>query len=122
MFANGSYATIWEVRKVEANYADVQISTSKKVNGNYEQDFGGIVRFVGEAKNIVSGKKAKDRIKILECGITNKYVKDKNVTYWNPVVFKCEDANSNSGTKTNAKPETSKADDEPVDMNDDLPF
>ena len=121
MFANGSYATIWEVKREEATYADVKISTSRKNReGNYEQDFGGIVRFVGDAKNVVIGKQPKSRIKIVECAISNKYDKDKNTTYWNPVVFKCEDANGGSAPAktTKAEPAT------PADdmMGQDLPF
>ena len=122
MFANGSYATIWEIKKEEANYADVKISTSKKnKNGEYEQDFGGIVRFVGDAKNVVLGKQAKDRVKIIECAISNKYDKDKKTTYWNPVVFKCEDANG--GTTTTKQENTAKTTSASEDMMDqELPF
>ena len=120
MFANGSYATIWEIKKEETNYIDVQISTSKKVNGAYEQDFGGIVRFVGDAKNVVASKKPKDRIKIVECGVSNKYSKEKKTTYWNPVVFKCEDV---GGAVTQAKQTAAKASDTQEDMmGDELPF
>lgn len=122
MFANGSYATIWEIKREETNYADVKISTSKKnKDGKYEQDFGGIVRFVGDAKAVVVGKQPKDRIKIVECAISNKYDGEKKTTYWNPVVFKCEDANGGSATVKTAKVETIST---PADdmMGQDLPF
>lgn len=119
MFANGSYVTVWEVKRVEDNYADVQISTSRKVNGSYEQDFGAIVRFVGEAKNVVVNKKAKEKVRIIECAVSNKYNKEKKVTYWNPVVFKCEDVN---GGAKQTKPVTETTDDDSVDMNAELPF
>lgn len=121
MFANNSYVTIWDIKKVEPNYIDAQISTSRKVNGTYEQDFGGIVRFVGEAKTVVENKKPKDRVKILECGVSNKYNKEKKTTYWNLVVFKCEDANNNNTSQPAKKQETAESNDMDM-MNSDLPF
>lgn len=120
MFSNGAYATIWEV-KDGGKYCDARISTSKKnANGDYEQDFSANVRFVGKAKDIVSGMKEKDRIRIINCGVSNQYNKEKKTLYTNYVVFECEDVNGGKTTKTPAK-----ADPEPAamdDMNAELPF
>jgi len=121
MFSNGAYATIWEVKEAE-KYCDVRISTSKKVGDKkYEQDFSANVRFVGNAKEVVRGMKEKDRIKIINCGVSNQYNKEKKQLYTNYVVFECE--NVTGGTTTPAvKP--AKDDYKPLEpiTDEDLPF
>ena len=97
-FREGNYATVWEVKPGKGNYSDVRISTSKKnkQNDQYETDFSGFVRFIGDAAKVVQNMKPKDRIKIGACEVTNTYVKEKNTTYTNFAVFTCENANNNN--------------------------
>lgn len=97
-FRNGAYATVWEV-KPAANYTDVRLSTSRKSkqSGEYETDFSGFVRFIGDANRMAAGLKQRDRIKLGEVACTNQYVKDKNTTYHNYQCFNFEAAESISG-------------------------
>lgn len=104
-FRTGSYATVWEVKNGNGNYSDVRISTSKKnkQSGEYETDFSGFVRFVGTAHQAAPALKAKDKIKIGDCEVTNSYSKEKGVTYTNYAVFTFELAtgNNTSSSPTN---------------------
>ena len=92
MFANGSYAKLWKIKSIGEKYSDVRISTSvkNKKTDEYEQDFGSFVRMVGQAHQQMEYMNEGDRFQIVRCGVTNKYDKEKNVTYWNPVIFEIE--------------------------------
>lgn len=97
MFSVGSYLKLWEEKRRADKYVDFQCSTSRKnQEGNYETDFSSIVRFVGKAFNQVKNAQPKDSFKILQCGVTNTYDKEKKVTYTNYVVFEVEAGNNNS--------------------------
>lgn len=101
-FRKDGFATVWQVKQGNGNYTDVRISTSKKnkQTDQYETDFSGFVRFVGDAHKNASGLKEKDRIKIGDCEVTNSYDKEKKVTYTNYAVFGFEMADG-SVPKTN---------------------
>ena len=92
MFSVGSYAKIWKIKEISDKYSDIRISTSKKdkATEQYEQDFGAFVRMVGQAHEQMSYLSEGDKFKILRCGVTNKYDKEKNVTYTNYVIFEIE--------------------------------
>ena len=92
MFSNGSYATIWEIKDIKDKFSNIRISTStkNKDTGKYEDDFGGFVRMVGQAHQQLQYMSERDRFKIVRCGVSNKYDKDKKQTYWNCVVFEIE--------------------------------
>lgn len=127
MFANGAYATIWEVNKGKGNYYEVRLSTSKKKDGTYEQDFSASVRFVGNAANIVASMGKKDRVKIGNCGVTNSYNKEKGILYTNYVVFECENVSNTKGSAGAQNNNSNVKNEEgyPVNDNapdDDLPF
>ena len=97
-FRTGAYATVWSVEP-KGNYTDVRISTSRKRKdtGEYEQDFGGFVRMIGEANTLAAGLKERDRIRIGDCSATNTYDKAKNVTYYNFQEFSFEPVDSTQG-------------------------
>ena len=91
MFSVGSYAKVWEVKRIEDKYMDIRISTSKKVDeGKYEQDFGGFVRLVGKARSAGEYLKEGDSFKIARCGVENHYDKDRKTTYTNYIIFELE--------------------------------
>lgn len=114
----GAFATIWAVED-KGSFSNVRISTRRKVKGTdtYEQDFGGYVRFIGEAHTKSSGLKEKDRIKIGEFEVTNQFNKEKNVTYTNVAIFTFESADSGKPAPNQAPKEKPKVD-EPVDDSD----
>lgn len=115
---NGSYATIWEVRD-KGNYSDVRVSTSRKnkQTDEYEQDFGGYVRFIGEAHKQAASLSERDRIKFGEVEITNNYVKEKNITYTNVACFTFEVVDE-SGKGSSAKKPSKKNIEESVEEDD----
>lgn len=92
-FRKESYATIWTVESVSDTLTKARISISRKnkQTGNYDTDFSGFVSFVGTA----AAKKAaclkeKERIRLGDVDVTNRYDKEKNVTYTNFKVFSFE--------------------------------
>ena len=127
MFGNGCYATVWRVNNSgEHNYADCQITTSRKdQDGNYHTDFSAFVRFVGNAFNNIDIVGERTRIHILSCAVQNKYDKEKEITYWNPVVFEFEIANSDNNSnaqKTVNNKENTNGNNNDSDEDDGLPF
>lgn len=130
--ANG-FATVWEVKSGNGNYSDVRLSTSKKnkQTDQYETDFSGFVRFVGSAHQKATSLKEKDKIKLGDCEVTNRYDKDKKVTYTNFAVYDFEMPDSgNSGRSQNSANRNSSATSTTPDFvnvpdnldGDDLPF
>lgn len=119
-FRSNGYCTVWEVKAGKGNYSDVRINTSKKnkQTDQYETDFSGWVRFIGDAHKNASGLKEKDRIKIGDCEVTNSYDKEKKVTYTNYAVFNFEMADG-STPKTNSDTGFKNI---PADIDEELPF
>lgn len=91
-FRNDSYATVWEVKTKAEKYTDAKISISKKnkQSGQYETDFSGIVRFIGEAHKKASEFVERSKIKILNCETTNNYNKETKVTFWRCIIWDFE--------------------------------
>lgn len=106
-FRKESYATIWSIEPVSDTVTKGRISISRKnkQTGEYETDFSGFVSFFGTT----SAKKAaclkeKDRIKLGDVDVTNRYDKEKGVTYTNFKVFNFESPAELD--RNNAQPES----------------
>ena len=100
-FRKDSFATVWEVSQVSNSRAKGRISISRKDKdtGEYVQDFGGFVMFCGTAcANKALNLKPKDRIKLGDVDVSNRYDKEKNVTYTNFNVFDFEMADGSGST------------------------
>lgn len=89
-FRKDSYATVWEVEPISdlVTKARISINRKNKQTGEYEQDFGGYVKFIGSA----SAKKAaqlkeKDRIKLGDVDVSNFYNKEKKTEYTDYKIF-----------------------------------
>ena len=110
-FKNGAYATLWEHKDGKGNYHDGRISTSKKYNGNYEEDFGAWVRFIGDAKTKCEKLSDKrQRIKIISCEVTNRWDREAKKEYVNFAIFDFElvdDGNKNNSSNKDKKNDTS---------------
>lgn len=92
-FRKDSFATIWSVEPTSDTLTKARISISRKnrQTGEYENDFGGFVSFVGTAAaKKAASLKERDRIKLGDVDVTNRYDKEKNVTYTNFKVFSFE--------------------------------
>lgn len=116
----GSYATIWSVED-KGNWSNVRLSTSRKnkQTGAYEQDFGGFVRFIGDAHKNAGSLKERDRVKFGDVEITNSYNKDKNITYTNVACFNFDLVDSNQSSLEKTAPKSSKKIEE---VDEDDPF
>lgn len=118
-FGNGSYAKIWKINR-EEKYADVSLSISRKNkdSGEYETEWSdNFTRFIGKANDKLKDVKEGDRIKLISTDVTNKYSKEKNVTYTNYKVFDFETLSGNTnGNESKGKKTHSVIDD------DELPF
>ena len=95
MFQNGKFAKVWKIYPKEKDgqkYTDVQISTSKKEKGkkDYTTDFSDNARLIGEAHKKAADLEANDRIKILDCGVSNFWSKEKNRKYYTFCIFDFE--------------------------------
>ena len=106
MFSVGSYAKIWEIKTIKEKYSDIRISTSvkDKTTEKYEQDFGSFVQMVGQAHQQVQYLSEGDRFKILKCGVTNKYDKEKKATYTDYVIFEIEAVDTADSVKASDNP------------------
>ena len=85
-FRSGSYASVFSVKKGNGKYYDVNITTSKKdkSTGNYNTDFRGFARFIGNAADVIAKYNGKNgapicRIKLGDVEVTNSYNKEKNI-------------------------------------------
>lgn len=118
-FRANAFATVWSIEETNSpNVTKVRLATSKKnkKTGEWEQDFGGFCRFIGEANKNVAKLKEKDRIKILECEVTNNYNKEAKREFVDYTVFSFEMADGSSAA-------TKKAVDDPVEGDtDNFPF
>lgn len=121
-FRNGAYAKVWEV-KPSANYTDARISISRKdkQTGEYTQDFGNYVRFIGDAHRMAAGLQAGDRIQLGEVSCTNQYNKERGVTYYNFQVYSFSVPDGNPATVTTQRP-AAKVEMPDATMNEELPF
>ena len=100
-FRTGSYATIWGVVESISDTktkARISISRRNKMTGEYNNDFSGFVEFIGtSAANKALTLKERDRIKLGNIDVSNKYDKEKNITYVNYKVFSFDIQNVTSG-------------------------
>lgn len=98
-FRTGAFATVWETKEGSGNWTDgkLTISRKNKQSGEYEVEFSGFVRFIGDAHRDAGNLGERARIKIGDCDVTNRYDKDKKVTYTNFEVFSFDELDS-SGT------------------------
>ena len=89
-FRKGGFAKVWTIELLSDTMTKCRISISRKDRntGEYAQDFGGYVTFIGSA---VAQKASKlhegDRIRLGDVDVSNVYNKEKNVTYTNFKVF-----------------------------------
>ena len=120
-FNKGSYAKVWDVEPKSDTLTRLRISTSKKnkQTDQYEQDFSDYVACVGTACASKAARLSKgDKIRIGDSDVTNRYDKDKKMTYYNFKMFNFEvESGSSANNNTEPQPEV---DDGEVDSR--LPF
>lgn len=126
-FRKEAFATIWSVESTSDTLTKARISISRKnkQTGEYDTDFSGFVSFVGTA----AAKKAavlkeKDRIRLGDVDVTNKYDKERNTTFTNFKIFSFEmaDALQNRQSQTVTEPQPNVDSGEIDDSDSRLPF
>lgn len=118
------FVKVWEVED-KGNYHIVSLSTSKKnkETDKYETDFSNkFVRFIGTAHKLAADLRVGDVIKLGSCEVTNKYDKEKNVTYTNYLVYSFEKEGDNSNSNQSAAKKDDSFMDIPDDEDSELPF
>ena len=128
MFRVGNYGTIWKVIEDGGWFMKVSFSTSKRIKDSnppeYDTDFSSFVTLYGDAYKKAKetiGLKGRDRIKILDCGTTNKYDKKTGQTYTNHALLDWEPAGARGEDPVQDKAET-KAPAKEDEDDDELPF
>lgn len=122
-FRKDTFATVWSTEIISDTMTKARISTSRKnrQTGTYETDFSGFVSFIGTAvAKKAASLREKDRIKLGDVDVTNKYDKEKNVTYTNFRIFsfeKADEVNNTNQTTTKTQPAVDDG-----ELDDSLPF
>lgn len=101
-FRQGAYATVWEIKESGDRSTKIRLSTSRKnkKTDEYETDFNGFVRLVGDAhENIGLIEEALEegercRIRLGATDVSNRYDKEAGREYVNYTVFEFEMADS----------------------------
>ncbi len=106
-FRKDAYATVWRVESISPTLTKAQLSISRKnKDGEYEQDFGSYVAFIGTAAAAKAARLTdKDRIKLGDVDVSTKYDKEKKIMYTNYKVFSFETEDEFNGAKATPKPE-----------------
>ena len=92
-FRKDTYCTVWSVESISGTMTKARISTSykNKQTDQYEQDFSGFVMFVGTAcAKKALALKEKDRIKLGDVDVTNRWDSEAKKEYTNFKVFSFE--------------------------------
>lgn len=109
-FRKDSYAKVWEIKPYSDSLTKIRVSTSRKnkTTDSYEQDFSGWVGCAGtacakKAMGLIEGA----RIKIGDVDVTNRYDKEKGVTYTNFTMFsfECQDESPAAQPANEPQPE-----------------
>jgi len=123
-FRNNAIATIWKVKESngENRFRDVQISTSRKnrKTGEYESDFSGFVRFVGNAMTGVEALKEKDRIVLKNVDVSRKYDKEKKKEFVHFIVFDWEPYSNKTNSQKNQSDQDNQSETMSVNGNPEL--
>lgn len=106
-FRKDAYATVWKVESISPTLTKAQLSISRKNrDGEYEQDFGSYVAFIGTSAAAKAARLTdKDRIKLGDIDVSTKYDKEKKIMYTNFKIFSFETEDEFNGNKATPKAE-----------------
>ena len=120
-----SYVTVWEVKQNPSGKSyQIRASASKKDkdSGEYVNDWGGFLLFVGKAAQAVAAHplNPKDRIKIIDGEYTRRYDKEAAKEYNDVKVFEYEPLAAGAPSSAPVRQKT--VNEESGGGTDDLPF
>jgi hypothetical protein len=114
-FRTGAFCKVWDVDQISDRKVKLRVSISQKQkDGEYLQDFSDFPVCLGSAcANQASRLKRGDVIKLGDVDVSNRYDKEKKVTYYDFKIFSFEKVDSHGSSPDNkAAPVKSK---KPVD-------
>lgn len=121
-FRTGAWAHVFEITPGEkSTKLRINVSKKNKQTGEYEQDFGGYVTLAGTAHRDAGNIKVGDNIKIGDCDVSNRYDKEKKVTYTNFTIFTFE-TNEQSNSKPAEEEKPAETTDMDAEDSEELPF
>ena len=123
-FRSGAFCTVWDITPQSGTMTKGRVSVTRKdkQTDQYVQDWGGFVAFMGTACAGKAAKlKTKDRIKLGDVDVTNKYDPVKKVTYTNFNIYSFEMAD-NAGASGSAQSRPTKPAVDDGELSDELPF
>lgn len=106
-FRSGAYATVWDIRPRTDSVTSLRISISqkKKDSDEYEQTFGGYVTVLGTGQASQAARlHVKDRIRLGDVDVTNRYDKEVNKEYTNFNIFSFEKVGEAGGSEPSYEP------------------
>ena len=102
-FRSGAWLKIWEVTPGDkSTKVRGSISKKNKQSGQYEQDWSGFATLAGTAHREASKIKVGDTIKIGDCDVTSRYVKEQEKEYINFSIYSFETNDQQSGNSAPA--------------------
>ena len=122
-FKTGSYATVWEITPRSNLVTGARISISRKdtKTNQYVQEFSGFVSFVGTSAASKAAKlKPKDRIKLCDIDVAQRYDAEHKKTYTNYSIYSFESVDNAQPAQQQRSPEPDEFD--AGDMSGELPF
>lgn len=120
-FRTNAYARVWAIED-KGNYHEAQVSVSRKnkETEKYEQEWGNrFVRLIGEAHKKAANLQPQSSIKILDCDVKTRYVKEKEREYTSYMIYDFELQNGQAPTQ---KPKTKAKTKPAAEEDDELPF
>lgn len=123
-FRSGMRAKVWESKQVSDKDTKIRISISSKNKRTDEwvQDFGDYCHCLGSAVATKAAKlKSGDIIKLGDVDVSNRYDKQKKVTYYDFKIFSFSIPDEEDGGSTASDPTPAGVDDGDVDDSN-LPF
>lgn len=125
-FKTNGYLTIWEIKPISDTMTKARVSSSRKnkQTGEYETDFSGFVTFNGtSAASKAANLRERDRIKLGDVDVTNRYDKERDVTYTNFRIWSFEMADEAQPANNHSEPANpAEETNEPFADESDLPF
>lgn len=127
-FRTGAFCKVWDVTPLSDRKTKLRVSISaKNKEGEYFQEFSDFPVCLGSACAAKAARlKHGDVIKLGDVDVTNNYVKEKKITYYDFKIFSFELANNEPGGNNPAPRQPAKPVDDvdpaPQEDENDLPF
>lgn len=124
-FRTGAFCKVWDVDQISDRKVKLRVSISQKQkDGEYAQEFSDFPVCLGSAcANQAARLRRGDTIKLGDVDVTNRYNKEKKITYYDFKIFSFEKVDGAAHGSASSKPAKPEPDDgEPDEPDTGLPF